>query len=284
MFRIRRIVLLSAIALLMVGNISCILSGDEKGKEVSGNTQSSQNTSISKNDIKPQENISVKPIIYKDLAGHSIDYSNPDLYLKSGNQSELNLQNLLQIQGQVPIANHDLSAIAAIFKWKNSSFKSYAAGGVNVGKMTANQLMETKQLSGCHDHGLLLVSVLRKFGFPAVMVDAAGVQWALNYNKGIVKGFSGHIFVEIYSGNKWILVNSTSGEYTAEYNPADPVIPMKNPDEKIGYYVLFKGLDPEDYGITNIDKLNGYMKSFAEKIYSVDLTAPSYKIQQLPLK
>jgi hypothetical protein len=224
------------------------------------------------------------PVIFKDWNGRVIDYSNPELFLKPGNQSMINEQNAAVIQNQIPSVSHDLAGIAAIYSWKNHTFKNYAAGGIYVGKMTVDRLMESRQLSGCHDHGLLLSAVLRKYGFPSIMVDATGIQWAYDYARTKRGGFSGHIFVETYLNGRWILINSTSGEYIYEYNPVSPIIPMKSSVESKGYYTLFKGVDPEDYGINDIDKLNAYMKVFAEKTADITLVMPNYKIDRFSLK
>ncbi len=135
--------------------------------------------------------------------------------------------------------------------------------------------MEEKTLSGCHDHALVLASVLRKYGFPAVMVDTAGIQWSLEYSEGKRDDFAGHVFVEVYSGDNWVLLNPTSGEYVENYDPHDPIITMKNPDEDRGFYVLSKGVDPEGYGITSIEQLEAHMEAFAEMVISGEIRFPS---------
>jgi hypothetical protein len=142
--------------------------------------------------------------------------------------------------------------------------------------------MEEKVLSGCHDHGLVLVSILRKYGFPAIMVDTAGIQWALDYNENKQNGFKGHVFIEVYVRNKWILINSTSGKYVQNYEPLNPVITMPDTAESKGYYALFKGLDPAGYGIRDKEQLTENLNLFASRINSIELSFPQYKINMLP--
>jgi hypothetical protein len=213
---------------------------------------------------------------------NKIDYNNPQLYLTSGNQSSLNTKYSNEISAQIGIINNNMEGVARIFRWKQGYFSNYSAGGNLIGKTTVNQIMEAKALSGCHDHALVLVSVFRKYGFPAIMVDTAGIQWAWDYSKGEQKGFSGHVFVEVYVNSKWILINSTSGEYVEKYDPYNSVIPMTNSEESKGYFALLKGLDPEEYGITSIQQLEEHMKAFAKESKSVDMHFPQYIVKKLP--
>ena len=211
-----------------------------------------------------------------------IDYGNPDLYLASGSQSKLNERYFNEINEQIVIEGNDVKGVGTIFGWKQSYFDTYSAGGRFIGKITVNQIMEKKALSGCHDHGLVLVSILRKYGFPAIMVDAAGIQWALDYSGGKREGFSGHVFAEVYVKDRWILIDSTSGRYIENYDPDNPVIPITNSVEGKGYFALFKGLDPEGYGINSNEELTGYLEAFAKEIKSIKTHAPPYKIKKLP--
>ena len=174
-----------------------------------------------------------------------------------------------------------MKSVAEIFCWKQNYFRTYSAGGKLVGRTTVNQIMKEKALSGCHDHGLVLVSVLRENGFPAVMVDAAGIQWAVDYSAAKRQDFSGHVFVEVYVSNSWYLIDSTSGKYIENYDPANPVIPLTNSDEEKGYFVLLKGLDPEGYGVTSLEQLKTFMKAFAEKVRIENIEFRQYDIKKL---
>ena len=219
---------------------------------------------------------------FQDTFGNRINYGNPGMYLTSGIQSNLNEKYFDDINTQIRMGNNDLENIGAIFKWKQSHFKTYAAAGKFIGKITVNQIIEEMALSGCHDHGLVLVSILRKYKLPAIMVDTAGIQWALDYTEGKRDGVRGHVFIEVYVKDRWILINSTSGEYVENYDPCNPVIPMTDSVESKGYYVLFKGLDPERYGINSNDALTESLKVFAGKVTTIEMSSPPYKVKRLP--
>lgn len=230
----------------------------------------------------PEKNHVYEPCILTAANGNRIDYGEPSLFLAQGSQSELDARYLSDIREQVRAGTGGTEDLGAIFEWKHENLDTEAAGGQFVGKLTVDQILERGTLSGCHDHGLVLVSVLREFGFPAVMVDAAGIQWALDYAAEEAGGFVGHVFVEVFISDGWILLDSTSGQYVPDYDPCQPVIPLPKEIESQGYYALLKGRDPAGYGVNSIDDLKEHMLAFASRAESIDFTFPSYEVRQLP--
>jgi len=76
---------------------------------------------------------------------NSIDYSNPELYLTLGSQSNLKEQYFNEINRQIRIENNDIEGIGIIFSWKQDYFKRYSAGGRFIGKITVNQIMKKRR-------------------------------------------------------------------------------------------------------------------------------------------
>lgn len=226
------------------------------------------------NPTKPKEEI------IEDTYG--IDYDNPQKYIISGTQSTITDEEFANITQQLQIEDIDFSTLRKIYDWKNTFFENVSAGGTYVGKNTINDLLENKELTGCHDHGLVLVSLLRKYDVPAIFVDATGIDWALQYPEKI-QYFSGHVLVELYLYDKWMLFDSINGIYISDYDPMNPIIPLTNSMENKGYYVMFKGLDPADYGITDIQQLNDEQKQYAIMIKEEfpNFIFPNYTIEQL---
>ncbi len=177
---------------------------------------------------------------------------------------------------EIGIDEINLQTIAKIYQWKSRYFETVRGGGKYVGKITVNQILQRKELTGCHDHGLLISSILRHFGCPSRMVDATGIDFSLKYPN--TQGFSGHVFVEAYIDNKWVLLNSTSPEYINNYDPYNPIIPITNFMETVGYYTMRKGVDPSGYGINDISALTNLQKSYARKLKKLDLIYPQYEI------
>ncbi len=213
---------------------------------------------------------------------YGIDYEHPEKYIISGTQSTITDEEFAQISQQLQIEEINFTALKKIYNWKDSHFKNVNAGGKYVGKQTINDLLKSKELTGCHDHGLVLVSVLRKYNVPAIFVDATGIDWALNYPEK-VQYFSGHVFVELFIYNTWMLFDPTSRLYIQDYDPTNPIIPITNSMENKGYFVMFKGLDPADYGITDIQQLNNEQKQYASKIKNEfdSFLFPDYNIMRL---
>ncbi len=213
---------------------------------------------------------------------YDIDYDNPEKYIISGTQSTITDEEFANITQQLQLGNINFSTLKKIYNWKNSFFENVSAGGKYVGKHTINDLLKNKELTGCHDHGLVLVSLLRKCDVPAILVDATGIDWALQYPEK-VKYFLGHVLVELYLYDKWMLFDSINGIYISNYDPTNPIIPITNSMENKGYYVMFKGLDPADYGITDIQQLNDEQKRYAIMIKEEfpNFLFPNYTIEHL---
>ena len=216
-----------------------------------------------------------------DAAANQLEYRDPSQFLNAGPQSHLSRSNADSIASRIDGSSDSLDSITAIFKWKHSHFDTDNAGGAYVGTLTVNDIMERGSLSGCHDHGIVLASVLRLFDIPTVMVDAAGIQWASDYSAGRTERFVGHVFLEVWTETGWILLDSTSGEYLVDYDPCEPVIPLTRSIESLGYYALLKGLDPADYGVHSIDDLKRHMASFSARVETSDLIFPEYVQRRL---
>jgi hypothetical protein len=210
-----------------------------------------------------------------------IDYSHPEKYLDARGQSGIPEALFKEIDSQLNIKTKELSDIKKIFDWKQANFRYVAAGGRYIGKTTAQRIIEGKELTGCHDDALLMSAVLRRYGFPAIMVDATGIQFSLDYpDKTTV--FSGHVFVEVYLNGRWILVDTNSGEYILDYDVNNLLIPITKPGESKGYYVMLKGIDPGSYGVRSLDDLTNKQKEYSKKLKEDPslVKMPAYKIER----
>ena len=133
------------------------------------------------------------------------------------------------------------------------------------GKNTIDELFEVKKFYGCHTQSLIVSSILRKFGFPAIMIETASVQWGYDYKKKLVQYFAGHVMSEIYVENKWILLDN-NGYYVEEYDPLDPFIPVVNHPTN-AYFVFAKGFDTWDYSDKDDSFTGDNLLFFSDNIY-----------------
>ena len=133
------------------------------------------------------------------------------------------------------------------------------------GSNTVDELYEIKTFYGCHSLALIISSVLREFGFPAIMIETADIQWGYDYHAGTVQHFSGHVMSEVFVGDRWILLDNNC-TYVEEYDFKNPFIPiMHHPTN--AYFVFAKGVDIWDYSAKNDSFTQDKLVFFAENIY-----------------
>jgi hypothetical protein len=175
-----------------------------------------------------------------------------------------------------------LSHLGEIYFWIQKEFTAYSAGGRTIGAVTVDQLMAEHQLGGCHDWGLVFASLARELGYPAVMVDTASIAWVKSVQAGQKGPYVGHVFVEVFVGGRWVLVDPTNNWYVeTSYDPANQVIPLKggisgSTGEIYGFYGLRKGVDTWGYGIRSAAELNRLMDDTARALKLDALNYPSY--------
>ncbi len=194
-----------------------------------------------------------------------IDYTDTSRYLIPGEQSDLNNIYLEEIQNAIGTPGNNIDDILFVCYWVNQNFTFTNAGGNMIGKNTVDELYEIKTFYGCHSLALIISSILREFGFPAIMIETADVQWGYNYNAGTVEHFSGHVMSEIYVENKWILLDNNC-TYVEEYDHTNPFIPSSNYSTD-AYFVFAKGIDIWDYSSKDDSFTYDKMIFFSENIY-----------------
>jgi hypothetical protein len=203
-----------------------------------------------------------------------IDYSHPELYLAQGEQTRIsNPAALDSLRGR----QKGVAQLGAIYTWLRK-FETYSARGATIGKATVDEVLASHRLSGCHDFALIFAAVARELGYPAVMVDTASIDWIGRFQRGEQGSHVGHVFVEVYLTDRWILVDSTSGAYVERgYDPTNSVFRETQSGSSVGYYVMFKGIDTNAYGIYSNSELTQAMDSLAR---NVDVSAIAYPAYQ----
>jgi len=211
-----------------------------------------------------------------------IDYDNPDKYLSQGEQSKISDTKAIE---KLYSEKKDMDHLCSIYNWLTSEFSSFTARGGHIGVVTVDQLLKERKLGGCHDYALVYSAVARHFGYPSVMLETASISWIKQFqeDREKAKAHKGHVFVEIYLDNKWILIDTTSGWYVKDnYNPAEPVIPLdKNNSEQqkeiYGYYAYLKGLDSWEMNIQSNSDTQNAMDETAIQIDLDNIHYPGYE-------
>lgn len=209
-----------------------------------------------------------------------VNYAHPERYLQQGEQSQISDPSCLS---QLRTGETSLTHLARIYRWLNDEFTSYPAGGRTIGVVNVDQLLAERRLGGCHDYGLVYTAVVRELGYPAVMLHANSIAWMESFQAGGGELHVGHIFVEIYLEDRWILVDPTNGWYADEgYDPTNPVIPLKgrvagSKDEYYGFYVESKGLDIWDFGVHSKEDTHQAMEEVALRVDLDTIVYPTYE-------
>ncbi|MEN8227453.1 MAG: transglutaminase domain-containing protein [Bacteroidota bacterium] len=194
-----------------------------------------------------------------------IDYNDPGKYLIPGEESDLNDLYLEEIRDAVGTPENRIDDILLVCHWVNQHFTFDNAGGAMAGKNTVDELYEIKTFYGCHSLALIISSILREFGFPAIMIETADVQWGYDYHVGNLHYFAGHVMSEIFVENRWILLDNNC-TYVEEYDFMNPYIPVSNHPTN-AYFVFAKGVDIWDYSAKDDSFTGDHLIFFSENIY-----------------
>ncbi|MCH4888927.1 hypothetical protein EZV73_15130 [Acidaminobacter sp. JC074] len=197
-------------------------------------------------------------------------------YIANGNQTKLDDENIELINKEVHYDSNPVVLVKNIFDWKNREFNKSHKKGSFVGERTTKDIINERLITGCHDDALIVSSILRHFEVPCVVVDTVGIQWVSDFNDKSTEDFNGHVFVEIYYDDKCFLFDPTLGKVILGYNPDQQAIPTTFwLMDKKGFYVLHKGLDPDNYGITSLKDLCISMKMAALELKDIIVEIPS---------
>jgi hypothetical protein len=192
-----------------------------------------------------------------------IHYTDTAKFLIPGEQSDLNSTYLEEVRNAIGTPGNNIDDILLVCNWVGQNFTFDNAGGNMIGKVTVDELFEIKTFYGCHSEALIISSILRKFGFPAILIETADVQWGYAYNAGTTEHFAGHVMSEIYVENKWILLDN-DGSYVEEYDATNPFIPES---PSYAYFVIAKGIDTWYYSGKDNTFTHTELAFFAENIY-----------------
>ncbi|MFZ3110063.1 MAG: transglutaminase domain-containing protein [Rectinemataceae bacterium] len=146
------------------------------------------------------------------------------------------------------------------------NFRPINADGAMIAKRPADRIFAEKTLTGCHDWGIVLAATLRAFGIPAIYTDAASVSWAATYITGKkALPFYVHVFIEAWIDDRWVLLNATIPEAILSHDFNDSLIDFPVGDNS-RYYVMFKGLDPLDYGLRSATDMRNSMIAASQTV------------------
>lgn len=207
-----------------------------------------------------------EPKVYRGLFKNP-DYSNLDQFLQ---EDWLTLQTE-QVKMVAALINDkkDISTLKEIYNLLRALAEEHTVPEATF-EVSASTILSTPVLGGCTTYATAFSTLCRAKGIPAVVVDAAKVEWIRN---GCHLSFVwGHFFVEVYIEDTWYLVDSTAGKLYKNYNRNNWYLPD-------GYIAFTKSLSFTDPGTTEENHNLLQRVAFVNK--KIDYKAPRYPVVNL---
>jgi RNA polymerase sigma factor (sigma-70 family) len=127
--------------------------------------------------------------------------------------------------------------IVAIARWINSHLKyddtcAYAWRDFDA-------IVKDGRYGGCADHAVVFGALLRACGIPCVWVKTMDIDWIEEFaaNGGKCRNWRGHVFLEIYLDNRWMLLDATQVVLYRNYRTSERILPGRR-------YAYDKGANP----------------------------------------
>lgn len=165
----------------------------------------------------------------------SVDYSNPSKYLRIENSLGSRPQILSQAAGLK--GEDDLATVRNVLKWMDRNLKYDADRAYSWRNF--DDVIKEKTYGGCADQGIVCGVLLKGAGVPTIWVKTMDVSWIWDFKKGrAFKSWSGHVFLEVYIDDKWVLLDPGGKTIYKEYSPKTRILPGSR-------FAYHKGNDPQ---------------------------------------
>jgi len=165
-----------------------------------------------------------------------IDYSRPDAYLPlsahMGSKDRI-LEIAATLSGTTPE-----DKLISISDWIHSNL-AYKAD-VPYEWRNFDRLLRDGNDGGCADYSVVFGTLARACGIPTVWVKTLDADWIRDFRtRGIEGSWNGHVFLEIFLHNRWVLLDDTQLVLYEDYDPKMRILPGNR-------YAYDKGGDPFD--------------------------------------
>ena len=139
-------------------------------------------------------------------------------------------------------------------------------------KRTSEQIAQSKTVTGCSDIETLITPILRMNKIPTIYVQTANIDWVkdLLNDREDKKNVRGHVFLETYLDNKWILCDFVKGIIYEDYDYRNPSIPNN-------YFTFYKSYNGHSVGVCSTLENNVIMSSLFSYFDLDNYKDPKYK-------
>jgi hypothetical protein len=101
-----------------------------------------------------------------------------------------------------------------------------------------DRIVEDGRYGGCADYAVVYGTLARAVGIPTVFVKTMDADWIRRFRAGPEPAvWSGHVFLEVWDGSRWKLLDPEAQLLHDDYDPATRLLP----GERFAYD---KGIDP----------------------------------------
>jgi hypothetical protein len=151
-----------------------------------------------------------------------IDYSRPQDYLAL-HKSLGNPEHVRKIAAALEAESPERTLIA-IGHWIDTNLKCDNAAAYCWRDF--DQVVDSNVYGGCADHSLVFGALARACGIPTVWVKTMDSDWIREFRaKRTCESWRGHVFLEVYLGGRWRLLDATNLRLHDDYDPATRILP-----------------------------------------------------------
>ena len=207
---------------------------------------------------------------YKLISTVDINRTNLNDFLINIGQNEIgsSLEKLIIEIGSIST----LDDVARLWQYFITNFKQNNENKIEKFRRTSEEIATSKIWSGDSDAGTLLAPILRANGIPTVYLQSAKLDWIkdLLENNVLKTSVRGHIFLEIFIDDEWILFDSTDGYFYYNYDVNNYSLPDN-------YYAFSKSLNGHEIGCYSLANNNAIMMRKFENFNIDNYKSPNYE-------
>ena len=190
-------------------------------------------------------------------------------YLQTGEQTEVT--PAIQKMADLITGDSDKEIAENIISWIQDNLEHKDIDSLAKGSLTAEEIIEKGEFSGCTDFALVFITLARAKGIPAIYVETIQQDFLEKVNAGekVDSPFLGHVFADVYIDGAWKAVDPAGGYFTTvdsscasenKYEGLNGCYNRKEDGENVPYVIYEKGLDFSALGFNN-------KKDFVDEIY-----------------
>jgi transglutaminase-like putative cysteine protease len=128
-----------------------------------------------------------------------------------------------------------------------------------------DSVVDDGRYGGCADHAVVYGALARACGIPCVWVKTMDIDWIREFraNHGKCRSWRGHVFLEVYLHDRWMLLDASQLVLYEDYRPTERILPGNR-------YAYDKGGDP--YALVLSPRWELWKKQTARHFADFDLS------------